>query len=129
MLAVALVHDAFVRGGTMIHILPALVILLFAFAASGHEMRLADDRVVDYAGLTSPSGSDCCGNRDCRVVEWREVAGGKLEVHLPEFGWVAVPMDKVLPPHPDAPDLFHACYSQKSQALKIYCILPVGMGT
>lgn len=109
-----------------------VIVSAFAYAiraVGAHEAQLADERVVDYEGLKSPAGSDCCGNRDCQVVEWRELDGGRLEVQLPQFGWVPVPMDKVLPPHPDAPDLFHVCYRQNSQVIRIYCVFPVGWGS
>jgi hypothetical protein len=105
------------------------IALLLGGAVAAHEMKLADGREVDYAGMRSPSGSDCCGNRDCSVVEWREIANGGLELFLPGLGWRPAPSDKMLPPHPDAPDLAHACWQKHSQLPRIQCWMPPGFGT
>lgn len=97
---------------------------------AAHELTLSDGRTVDYSGLRSANGMwDCCGNGDCEEVEWREVAGGRLEALLPEFGWVQVPPSVMRPPHPDAPDRMHACWSRNIDVLNLRCVMPPGFGT
>ena len=108
-----------------------LCLVLFSLPAFAHEAQLSDGRVVDYTGLKTPGGFDCCGERDCRAVEWREVEGGTLEALLPEFGWVPMPPTRIIEPHPDAPDLMHVCYKKTApniRNLKIYCVMPPGFG-
>lgn len=105
-------------------------LVMLAPPAGAHEAQLSDGRVVDYAGLRSPAGSDCCGNRDCRMVEWREVESGHLEASIPGFGWVRMPREVMIPPHPDAPDMMHVCWDQTNTVvLNVRCWAPPGFGT
>jgi hypothetical protein len=76
----------------------ATVALLVGIAApaAAHEV-IVGDHTVDYGGLRSPAGKDCCGGQHCRPVPWHELPGGRIEVEVNGRWWPAEP-DNSLPP-------------------------------
>jgi hypothetical protein len=61
-----------------------------------------------YTGLRSPSGADCCNERDCRPVAYRVNHDTGREEIQANGAWYPVEYDKVLPfSSPDGN--YHAC--------------------
>ena len=62
-----------------------------------------------YTGLRSPTGIECCGERDCRPVPYRLNPDTRQEEIEANEAWRPVEYDKVLPfPSPDGGA--HACW-------------------
>ena len=99
---------------------PALTIgLMLATAASAtaHDW---------YTGLLSPSGLECCDDRDCRPVPYRlNAETGREEIEA-NGKWWPVELDKVLAlSMPDGGA--HACWDNPRGKPRFRCIILPGM--
>jgi hypothetical protein len=79
-----------------------------------------------YHGLRSPRGIECCDNRDCRPVPYRQNASsGREEIEV-EGRWWPIEYENVLAlPTPDGEA--HACWSSLGYRLQFRCIILPGM--
>ena len=94
----------------------AAALIVLATPVTAHQVRVGD-HVVDYRGLRSPDGKDCCGGRDCAPVPWHELPGGGIEVEVNGKWWPAEPDNSLPPLDNDA----HAC--QMPADAKPRCII------
>jgi hypothetical protein len=101
----------------------AIVALLTVIAtpAAAHQVTVGD-HMVDYTGLRSPAGKDCCGGEHCAPVPWQELLGGRIEVEVNGRWWPAEP-DNSLPP---IDGNAHAC--RMPADVKPRCIILPGFG-
>jgi hypothetical protein len=81
-----------------------------------------------YTGLRSPSGADCCNERDCRPVAYRiNRVTGREEIQA-NGAWHPVEYDKVLPfSSPDGE--YHACWGNVAGRPDFRCIMLPGMAS
>ena len=79
-----------------------------------------------YDGLTSPSGLECCDDRDCRPVPYRlNATSGREEIRA-NGRWWPIEYDKVLNlPTPDGEA--HACWRNPRGRPEFRCIILPGM--
>jgi hypothetical protein len=79
-----------------------------------------------YRGLVSPSGLECCDERDCRPVPYRlNAEAGREEIEA-NGRWWPVEHDKVLVlPTPDGDA--HACWANPRGKPEFRCIILPGM--
>jgi hypothetical protein len=106
---------------------PVLFWSLIAFALVLAWCTRADAH-DHYTGLQSPSGADCCDNRDCRSVPWRE-NNGVIEYNLDGIWVRSTSVNEVAPIDGQA----HACWRQDVDAgggvvPQPRCLFPPGVG-
>jgi hypothetical protein len=81
-----------------------------------------------YTGLRSPSGADCCNERDCRPVAYRVNHDTGREEIQANGAWYPVEYDKVLPfSSPDGN--YHACWGNAVGKPDFRCIMLPGMAS
>lgn len=98
--------------------------LLFGLLASLHAT--VGDAHSWYDGLTSPSGLECCDDRDCRRVPYRLNGATDREEIKANGRWWPVEYDKVLNlPTPDGEA--HACWRNPRGRPEFRCIILPGM--
>lgn len=111
----------------------AVAAVLTTPAVVAHEVKLSGDRTVDYTGLKSPTGGDCCGDRECAPVESRWLPDNTLEVMIARDTWARVPPSKIIWILPEAlreaADVTHACWFGHPLAPNFLCVFPEATGS